>query len=190
MLIEKLLELAILEDIGDGDHSSLSCIPNTAQGEVRLMVKQTGIIAGIEIAQKVYSKIDSSITFQPFINDGERVQQGTIAFSAKGKVHSLLQAERIVLNIMQRMSGIATQTRQYVDILKGTKAKVLDTRKTTPGMRVLDKMAVRIGGGENHRMGLYDMIMLKDNHVDFAGGITQAIEMAQTYLKRIGKTLP
>lgn len=190
MLIEKLLELAILEDIGDGDHSSLSCIPNTAQGEVRLMVKQTGIIAGIEIAQKVYSKIDSSITFQPFINDGERVQQGTIAFSAKGKVHSLLQAERIVLNIMQRMSGIATQTRQYVDILKGTKAKVLDTRKTTPSMRVLDKMAVRIGGGENHRMGLYDMIMLKDNHVDFAGGITQAIEMAQTYLKRIGKTLP
>ena len=190
MLIEKLLELAILEDIGDGDHSSLSCIPNTAQGEVRLMVKQTGIIAGIEIAQKVYSKIDSSITFQPLINDGERVQQGTIAFSAKGKVHSLLQAERIVLNIMQRMSGIATQTRQYVDILKGTKAKVLDTRKTTPGMRVLDKMAVRIGGGENHRMGLYDMIMLKDNHVDFAGGITQAIEMAQTYLKRIGKTLP
>ncbi len=190
MLIEKLLELAILEDIGDGDHSSLSCIPNTAQGEVRLMVKQSGIIAGIEIAQKVYSKIDSSITFQPFINDGERVQQGTIAFSAKGKVHSLLQAERIVLNIMQRMSGIATQTRQYVDILKGTKAKVLDTRKTTPGMRVLDKMAVRIGGGENHRMGLYDMIMLKDNHVDFAGGITQAIEMAQTYLKRIGKTLP
>ncbi len=190
MLIDKLLELAILEDIGDGDHSSLSCIPNTAQGEVRLMVKQSGIIAGIEIAQIVYSKIDSSITFQPLINDGARVQHGTIAFSAKGKVHSLLQAERIVLNIMQRMSGIATQTRQYVDILKGTKAKVLDTRKTTPGMRVLDKMAVRIGGGENHRMGLYDMIMLKDNHVDFAGGITQAIEMAQTYLKRIGKTLP
>jgi len=190
MLIDKLLELAILEDIGDGDHSSLSCIPNTTQGEVRLMVKQAGIIAGIEIAQRVYAKIDSSITFQQLINDGARVQHGTIAFSAKGSVHSLLQAERIVLNIMQRMSGIATQTRQYVDLLQGTKAKVLDTRKTTPGMRVLDKMAVRIGGGENHRMGLYDMIMLKDNHVDFAGGIAQAIEMAQSYLKRIGKILP
>jgi len=154
------------------------------------MVKQAGIIAGIEIAQRVYAKIDSSITFQQLINDGARVQHGTIAFSAKGSVHSLLQAERIVLNIMQRMSGIATQTRQYVDLLQGTKAKVLDTRKTTPGMRVLDKMAVRIGGGQNHRMGLYDMIMLKDNHVDFAGGIAQAIEMAQSYLKRIGKILP
>ncbi len=189
MLLEKLLEIAILEDIGDGDHSSLSCIPNTAQGEVKLMVKQQGIIAGVEIAEKVYAKIDANIQFKRFIVDGKKVSFGDIVFSAKGKVHSLLQAERIVLNIMQRMSGIATQTRQYVDLIKGTKAKVLDTRKTTPGMRILDKMAVKIGGGENHRMGLYDMIMLKDNHVDFAGGITQAIDKANSYLKYTGKKL-
>lgn len=189
MLIEKLLEIAILEDIGDGDHSSLSCIPNTAQGEVQLMVKQQGIIAGIEIAEKVYTKIDANIQFNRLIADGTEVNFGDIAFSAKGKVHSLLQAERIVLNIMQRMSGIATQTSQYVDLVKGTKTKILDTRKTTPGMRILDKLAVKIGGGENHRMGLYDMIMLKDNHVDFAGGITQAIDKANSYLKRTGKQL-
>jgi nicotinate-nucleotide pyrophosphorylase (carboxylating) len=189
MLLEKLLEIAILEDIGDGDHSSLSCIPNTAQGEVKLMVKQQGIIAGVEIAEKVYAKIDANIQFKRFIVDGKKVNFGDIVFSAKGKVHSLLQAERIVLNIMQRMSGIATQTRQYVDLIEGTKAKVLDTRKTTPGMRILDKMAVKIGGGENHRMGLYDMIMLKDNHVDFAGGVTQAIDKANSYLKYTGKKL-
>ncbi|MDD2277764.1 MAG: carboxylating nicotinate-nucleotide diphosphorylase [Bacteroidales bacterium] len=189
MLLEKLLEIAILEDIGDGDHSSLSCIPNTAQGEVKLMVKQQGIIAGVEIAEKVYAKIDANIQFKRLIADGKEVNFGDIVFSAKGKVHSLLQAERIVLNIMQRMSGIATQTRQYVDLIEGTKAKVLDTRKTTPGMRILDKMAVKIGGGENHRMGLYDMIMLKDNHVDFAGGITQAIDKANSYLKHTGKKL-
>ncbi len=189
MLIEKLLEIAILEDIGDGDHSSLSCIPDTAQGEVQLMVKQQGVIAGIEIAEKVYTKFDANIHFNRFIADGAEVNFGDIAFSAKGKVHSLLQGERIVLNIMQRMSGIATQTSQYVDLIKGTKAKILDTRKTTPGMRILDKMAVKIGGGENHRMGLYDMIMLKDNHVDFAGGIAQAIDKANGYLKRTGKQL-
>ncbi|MDD2196532.1 MAG: carboxylating nicotinate-nucleotide diphosphorylase [Bacteroidales bacterium] len=189
MLIEKLLETAILEDIGDGDHSSLSCIPKTAQGEVQLMVKQQGIIAGIEIAEKVYTKIDPNIQFNPFIVDGTEVNFGDIAFSAKGKVHSLLQAERIVLNIMQRMSGISTQTREYVDSIKGTNAKILDTRKTTPGMRILDKLAVKIGGGENHRMGLYDMIMLKDNHVDFAGGIAQAINKANSYLERTGKKL-
>ncbi len=189
MLIEKLLETAILEDIGDGDHSSISCIPKTAQGEVQLMVKQQGIIAGIEIAEKVYTKIDPNIQFNPFIVDGTEVNFGDIAFSAKGKVHSLLQAERIVLNIMQRMSGISTQTREYVDSIKGTNAKILDTRKTTPGMRILDKLAVKIGGGENHRMGLYDMIMLKDNHVDFAGGIAQAINKANSYLERTGKKL-
>lgn len=189
MLIEKLLELAILEDIGDGDHSSLSCIPHAAQGTVQLMVKQEGIIAGIDIAKRVYAKIDPTVHFESFILDGTKVTFGDIAFTARGKVHSLLQAERIVLNIMQRMSGVATQTHQYVELIKGTKAKILDTRKTTPGMRALDKMAVKIGGGENHRMGLYDMIMLKDNHVDFAGGIEQAINQAHEYLRQTGRKL-
>lgn len=189
MLIDKLLDLAILEDIGDGDHSSLSCIPHTAQGAVQLMVKQEGVLAGIEIAQRVYEKIDPTLQFEEHLPDGTKVAYGDIAFTVRGKVHSLLQAERIVLNLMQRMSGVATQTHRYVEEIKGTHAKILDTRKTTPGMRMLDKMAVKIGGGENHRMGLHDMIMLKDNHVDFAGGIEQAITQANDYLKQTGRKL-
>ncbi len=187
--IEHLIDIAIAEDIGDGDHSSLSCIPTNAHGQVMLMIKQAGVLAGMEIAKLVYKKIDGLVEFISLLPDGTEVRFGDIAFTAKGKVHSLLQAERIVLNIIQRMSGIATQTRDYVKRIEGTKAKVLDTRKTTPGMRMLDKMAVRIGGGHNHRMGLYDMIMLKDNHIDFAGGIAQAIEKANDYLQKTGKTL-
>lgn len=188
-LEDKLIDLAIAEDIGDGDHSSLSCIPNDAVGEVQLMLKDSGVLAGVEVAQKVYQRIDSQINFTPFLTDGASVKFGDIGFSAKGRVHSLLQAERIVLNIMQRMSGIASQTNVYVKRIEGTSAKVLDTRKTTPGMRVFDKLAVRIGGGHNHRMGLYDMIMLKDNHVDFAGGVRQAIEKANSYLKSTGRNI-
>jgi nicotinate-nucleotide pyrophosphorylase (carboxylating) len=188
-LVDQLIQLAIAEDIGDGDHSSLSCIPPTAQGEVVLMVKQTGVLAGVDIAQKVYRAIDSNIEFTPLLTDGSNVVFGDKAFRAKGKVHGLLQAERVVLNIMQRMSGIATQTNEYVKRIEGTKAKVLDTRKTNPGMRLLDKMAVRIGGGHNHRIGLFDMIMLKDNHIDFAGGIEQAIEKASAYIALSGKKL-
>lgn len=188
-LEDKLIDIAIAEDIGDGDHSSLSCIPASAQGEVKLMMKDSGIIAGINIARKIYNRIDPNVVFTPYLSDGTPVKQGDMGFSANGKVHSLLQAERIVLNVMQRMSGIATQTNTYVKRIEGTKAKVLDTRKTTPGMRVFDKLAVRIGGGHNHRMGLYDMIMLKDNHVDFAGGIKLAIEKANSYLKSTGKNI-
>jgi nicotinate-nucleotide pyrophosphorylase (carboxylating) len=182
-LIDRLIELAIAEDIGDGDHSSLSCIPSEATGKVQLKVKQQGIIAGVDIAKRIYSKIDSSIKFELLIKDGTFVNSGDIVFTASGRDHTLLQSERIVLNVMQRMSGIATQTNRYVKMVEGTKAKILDTRKTTPGMRVFDKLAVRIGGGENHRMGLFDMIMLKDNHIDFAGGIENAIQKANEYLK-------
>jgi nicotinate-nucleotide pyrophosphorylase (carboxylating) len=188
-LIDRLIDLAITEDIGDGDHSSLSCIPKSANGEVTLMIKQSGIVAGVEIAEMVFHRIDPNIKFSPILKDGARVNYGDIVFNAQGKVHSLLQAERIVLNIMQRMSGIATQTAEYVEKIKGTEAKILDTRKTTPGMRILDKLAVRIGGGYNHRMGLHDMIMLKDNHIDFAGGIVKAIENANQYLKDTGRNL-
>lgn len=188
-LIDRLIDLAISEDIGDGDHSSLSCIPADATGEVRLMVKQQGIIAGVEMAKRIFSRIDRSIVFEPLIKDGTSVNLGDYVFTANGKTHSLLQSERIVLNVMQRMSGIATQTNRYVKMIEGTKAKILDTRKTTPGMRVFDKLAVRIGGGENHRMGLFDMIMLKDNHIDFAGGIENAIRKANAYLINTGRTL-
>ena len=187
--IDSLINLAIAEDIGDGDHSSLSCIPADAVGTVQLKIKQQGVLAGIQIARQVYQRIDPEVNFESHMDDGVLVNVGDIPFTATGRVHSLLQAERIVLNIMQRMSGIATQTREYVDRIKGTNAKVLDTRKTTPGMRILDKLAVRIGGGFNHRMGLFDMIMLKDNHIDFAGGIVQAIGMANDYLKKTGKAL-
>lgn len=188
-LIYKLIDIAIAEDIGDGDHSSLSCIPNTAMGKVQLMAKDVGVLAGVDIAKQIYHRIDSEIQFTPFLSDGSVVGIGDIGFSAAGKVHSLLQAERIVLNVMQRMSGIATQTNIYVKQIEGTKAKILDTRKTTPGMRVFDKLAVKIGGGENHRMGLFDMIMLKDNHVDFAGGIEQAIRKANAYVDKLGKKI-
>lgn len=189
LLTNKLIDLAISEDIGDGDHSSLSCIPSDSIGEVKLMLKEEGVIAGMDIAKMVYHRIDAQIIFNPFLQDGTSVKFGDIAFSAKGRIHSLLQAERIVLNIMQRMSGIATQTSIYVKRIEGTGAKILDTRKTTPGMRELDKLAVRVGGGYNHRMGLYDMIMLKDNHIDFAGGIEQAILKANHYLETNGKSI-
>lgn len=188
-LIDRLIDIAIAEDIGDGDHSSLSCIPVEATGKVQLMVKQQGIIAGVDIAQQIYERIDSSIKFEKLIADGRAVKYGDLVFFASGRSHALLQSERIVLNVMQRMSGIATQTNRYVKLIEGTKAKVLDTRKTTPGMRVFDKLAVKIGGGENHRMGLYDMIMLKDNHVDFAGGIEEAIRKANDYLAKTGRNL-
>jgi len=181
-LLDIFIENAIKEDIGDGDHSSLSCIPETAKGKAQLLIKQDGILAGIEIAKKVFNKIDSTLSFEQFLFDGSEIHQGDRAFIVEGKIHSILQAERLVLNIMQRMSGIATTTKIYVDKLSGTHAKVLDTRKTTPGMRYLEKQAVKIGGGENHRMGLYDMIMLKDNHIDFAGGIESAILKANEYI--------
>ena len=188
-LIEELIDLAIKEDIGDGDHSSQSCIPETAQGKVQLLVKEEGIIAGIEIAEKVFKKIDPDVKMDIFIKDGTRVKPGDVAFTVEGKVWTLLKTERLVLNIMQRMSGIATRTDEYVKHLEGLHTKVLDTRKTTPGMRVLEKMAVKTGGGENHRMGLYDMVMLKDNHIDFAGGIEKAVTAVKKYLKEKGKDL-
>ncbi|MGD9977103.1 MAG: carboxylating nicotinate-nucleotide diphosphorylase [Bacteroidales bacterium] len=188
-LINSLIDLAIAEDFGDGDHSSLSCIPVQATGAVQLKMKQSGVLAGVSVARQVYFKIDPTVKFEPYRTDGLELNVNEVVFLAGGKVHSLLRAERIVLNIMQRMSGIATQTRAYVTQCEGTKAKVLDTRKTTPGMRVFDKMAVKIGGGYNHRMGLFDMIMLKDNHIDFAGGVENAISLANSYLKATGKNL-
>jgi len=188
-LIEELIDLSIKEDIGDGDHSSQSCIPEKAQGKVHLLVKEPGIIAGIEVAEKVFKKIDPEVKIEIFIKDGTRVKPGDIAFTVEGKVWTLLKTERLVLNIMQRMSGIATRTNEYVQRLDGLHTKVLDTRKTTPGMRVLEKMAVKIGGGENHRMGLFDMVMLKDNHIDFAGGIEKAVTAVKEYLKAKGKDL-
>ena len=187
--VDALIELAIREDIGDGDHSSLSCIPADARGRMKLLVKQDGIIAGVEIAERILRRLDPDVKFEKLIDDGTPVKVGDIVFYVEGRVISLLQAERILLNVMQRMSGVATQTAVYVKALEGTKTKVLDTRKTTPGMRVLDKMAVKFGGGENHRMGLFDMIILKDNHIDFAGGITKALDKTREYLKAKGKDL-
>lgn len=188
-ILTRLIDLSIAEDIGDGDHSTLSCIPEDAVGKMQLLVKESGIIAGVEVAELVFKRIDPFVKFEAKIKDGDQVSPGDVAFYVQGKVHTLLKSERLVLNIMQRMSGIATQTKAYAQKLEGLKTKVLDTRKTSPGMRVLEKEAVRIGGGSNHRMGLYDMIMLKDNHVDFAGGIAQAIESAKAYLKAEGKDL-
>ena len=188
--VDELIELAIKEDIGDGDHTSLCCIPATEQGRMRLLCKQEGVIAGIEIAQIVLERLDPTMQFEQLLHDGDHVKPGDVAFYVSGGLRSLLQAERILLNIMQRMSGVATQTAFYVKHLEGLHTKVLDTRKTTPGMRVLDKMAVKIGGGENHRMGLFDMILLKDNHIDFAGGIRQAVEGAKKYLQEKGKNIP
>lgn len=187
--LDALIKIAIAEDIGDGDHSSLSCIPSTAKGKAQLLIKQKGILAGMEIAKKVFNEIDSSLSFEQFLFNGNEITPGDRAFIVEGKIQSILQAERLVLNIMQRMSGIATTTKMYADKLAGTKAKILDTRKTTPGMRYLEKLAVKIGGGENHRMGLYDMIMLKDNHIDFAGGIVAAITKANQYLENSNKDL-
>ncbi len=188
--VDELISLAIKEDIGDGDHTSLCCIPTEEQGRMRLLCKQEGVIAGIEIAEIVLNRLDPEMKFEQILQDGARVKVGDVAFYVSGRLRSLLQAERILLNIMQRMSGVATQTAVYVARLEGLHTKVLDTRKTTPGMRVLDKIAVKIGGGENHRIGLFDMILLKDNHIDFAGGIENAVTGAKEYLKRVGKQLP
>lgn len=181
-LIDELLDLAFAEDIGDGDHTTLCCIPEDEMGKSHLLVKEEGILAGVEIALKVFKKFDPELKVEVFINDGAHVKPGDIAFVVEGRVRSLLQTERLMLNIMQRMSGIATTTAKYMAELKGLKTKVLDTRKTTPGMRMLEKEAVRIGGGMNHRIGLFDMILLKDNHVDFAGGLKNAITKAQQYI--------
>lgn len=188
--VEELIDLAIREDIGDGDHTSLATIPPGECGKMKLLVKQEGIIAGIEVACMVLRRLDPQVTFDQRIADGTHVIAGDVAFYAEGRVLSLLQAERILLNIMQRMSGVATQTAEYVKALEGTGCRVLDTRKTTPGMRVLDKIAVKLGGGENHRMGLFDMILLKDNHIDFAGGIANALFATRRYLQATGKRLP
>lgn len=188
--VDALVELCIKEDIGDGDHTSLCCIPADEQGRMRLLCKQEGIIAGIEIAQLVLARLDPEMKFEQVLQDGVRVKPGEVAFYVSGRLRSLLQAERILLNIMQRMSGVATQTAVYVKLLEGLDTRVLDTRKTTPGMRVLDKMAVKIGGGDNHRMGLFDMILLKDNHIDFAGGVRKAVLGAKEYLKAKGKNIP
>ncbi len=181
-MLEKNIKDWFLEDIGDGDHSTLSCIPENAVGKSHLIVKDTGVIAGIEVARKVFEYFDNTLKMTQFIDDGKEVKPRDIVFEVEGKIRSLLQTERLMLNIMQRMSGIATRTREYVKLLEGTGARVLDTRKTTPGLRSLEKEAVLIGGGCNHRFGLYDMIMLKDNHIDFAGGIPQAIERANAYI--------
>lgn len=182
-LEDKLIDLAFAEDIGDGDHTTLCCIPEDAMGKSHLLIKEDGILAGVEVAKKVFDRFDNTMKVEVLIGDGAEVKKGDIAMVVTGKVRSLLQTERLMLNIMQRMSGIATMTHKYVEKLKGTKTHVLDTRKTTPGMRMLEKQAVKIGGGMNHRIGLFDMILLKDNHVDFAGGITNAIDRCHAYLK-------
>lgn len=182
-LEDKLIDLAFAEDIGDGDHTTLCCIPEDAMGKSHLLIKEDGILAGVEVAKKVFDRFDNTMKVEVLIGDGAEVKKGDIAMVVTGKVRSLLQTERLMLNIMQRMSGIATMTHKYVEKLKGTKTHVLDTRKTTPGMRMLEKQAVKIGGGKNHRIGLFDMILLKDNHVDFAGGITNAIDRCHAYLK-------
>ena len=188
-LIDELLDLAFAEDIGDGDHTTLCCIPADEMGKSHLLVKEEGILAGEEITRMEIESFDKDLKMTVFINDGAHVKPGDIAFEVEGRVRSLLQTERLMLNIMQRMSGIATVTHKYMEELKGLKTKVLDTRKTTPGMRMLEKEAVKIGGGTNHRIGLFDMILLKDNHVDFAGGIANAINNAHEYLKRNNKDL-
>ncbi len=188
-LIDDLLDLAFAEDVGDGDHTTLSTIPADAMGKSRLIIKEDGVLSGVEIARKVLEKVDPSIKMEVFIGDGADVRKGDIAFTAEGPVRSLLVAERTMLNIMQRMSGVATMTRRYQDELKGLHTRVLDTRKTTPGMRMLEKEAVKTGGGTNHRIGLFDMILIKDNHIDFAGGIEKAIDRAREYCRANGKDL-
>lgn len=180
--LDIIIKNAIREDIGDGDHTSLSCIPKNAVGKAKLLVKDDGVIAGVEFAKQVFRYVDKDLKIETFINDGEKVKYGDVVFHVSGKSQSILMAERLVLNAMQRMSAIATKTKFFADLLEGTKTKVLDTRKTTPGIRALEKWAVKIGGGENHRFALYDMVMIKDNHIDFAGGITAAITKTQKYL--------
>lgn len=187
--LDQFIENAIKEDVGDGDHTSLSCIPASEIGRMHLIIKQNGVLAGVEVALKIFRKIDQDIKVRLFLPDGSEVKKGDIVLEVEGKVQSLLLAERLVLNVMQRMSGIATKTSRYVSKLNGLKTKVLDTRKTTPGMRLLEKAAVKIGGAQNHRIGLYDMILIKDNHIDFAGGIEQAINKTNEYLKAKNKNL-
>lgn len=177
-----IISNAIREDVGDGDHSSLACIPKTAKGKAKLLVKDEGIIAGVEMAKKIFSYVDENLQVETFINDGSPVKYGDVVFNVEGSSQSILKSERLVLNIMQRMSAIATKTNEFAKLLAGTKTKVLDTRKTTPGIRAIEKWAVVIGGGENHRFALYDMIMLKDNHIDFCGGVTKAITQTKQYL--------
>lgn len=187
--IDLIIANAIREDVGDGDHSSLACIPENARGKAKLLVKDKGVIAGVAFAKKVFAYVDKSLRVEILIEDGTLVSYGDVVLTVEGSSQSILKCERTVLNAMQRMSAVATKTKMFVDLLKGTKTTVLDTRKTTPGIRALEKWAVRIGGGENHRFALYDMIMLKDNHIDFAGGITKAIEMTKQYLHETGKNL-
>ncbi|WP_437395109.1 carboxylating nicotinate-nucleotide diphosphorylase [Flagellimonas lutimaris] len=187
--LDLIIANAVREDVGDGDHSSLACIPSSAQGKAKLLVKDEGALAGVDFAKKVFNYVDPKLEMEILIEDGEQVKYGDIAFYVEGSSQSILKAERLVLNAMQRMSAIATKTKSFVSILDGTNTKILDTRKTTPGIRALEKWAVKIGGGENHRFALYDMIMLKDNHIDFAGGITKAIQKTQDYLKEKGKNL-
>lgn len=183
-LEDKLIDLAFSEDIGDGDHTTLCCIPEVAMGKSHLLIKENGVLAGVEVAKRVFNRFDPTMQVEVLMQDGTEVRVGDIAMIVTGKVRSLLQTERLMLNIMQRMSGIATQTRKYVKLLEGTNTRVLDTRKTTPGLRMLEKQAVKIGGGTNHRIGLFDMILLKDNHVDFAGGIANAINRCHDYLEK------
>ena len=187
--LDELIKLWFAEDIGDGDHTTLSSIPADAMGKQQLIIKEEGIVAGIEVAKRVFAAFDPELKMTQYLKDGDRVKPGDIAFVVEGRTQSLLQTERLMLNIMQRMSGVATRTAEYVKLVEGTKCRVLDTRKTTPGLRMLEKEAVRIGGGCTHRIGLFDMILLKDNHVDFAGGIANAIRRAQEYLKEKGKNL-
>ncbi|MEC4003814.1 carboxylating nicotinate-nucleotide diphosphorylase [Flavobacterium sp. SUN052] len=187
--LQLIIQNAIREDVGDGDHSSLACIPASAKGKAKLLVKDNGFIAGVEFAKMVFNYVDPKMVVETFIQDGSEVKYGDVVFHVSGSSQSILKAERLVLNSMQRMSAIATKTKKYVDLLKGTNTKILDTRKTTPGFRACEKWAVKIGGGENHRFALYDMIMLKDNHNDFAGGITNAINKTKEYLKANNKDL-
>ncbi|MGM9814618.1 MAG: carboxylating nicotinate-nucleotide diphosphorylase [Candidatus Aphodosoma sp.] len=187
--LDEMIKLWFAEDIGDGDHTTLSSIPADAMGKQQLIIKEDGILAGVEVAKRIFNIFDPNLKMTQFLKDGDAVKKGDIAFVVEGSVRSLLQTERLMLNIMQRMSGIATRTAGYVELLKGTNTRVLDTRKTTPGLRMLEKEAVKIGGGCNHRFGLFDMILLKDNHVDFAGGIKNAINRTHDYLNSIGKKL-
>jgi nicotinate-nucleotide pyrophosphorylase (carboxylating) len=188
-MLDQIIRNALAEDIGEGDHSTLACVPEKATGAARLLVKEDGIIAGIEVAKRIYELVDPSLELVVYKNDGDQVKIGDIAFVVTGSSRSILTSERLVLNFMQRMSGIATQTNQILGVIKGCKTKLLDTRKTTPGIRYLEKWAVKIGGGENHRFGLYDLIMLKDNHVDYAGGVTKAIQKTKEYLIKTKKSL-
>jgi len=182
--LELIIKNGIREDIGEGDHSSLACIPADAKGQAKLLVKEDGIIAGVEFAKMIFKEVDPELQMEAFLTDGDQVRVGDIVFFITGSSRSILKAERLVLNTMQRMSAIATKTRKFVDILKGTHTRILDTRKTTPGIRAIEKWAVKIGGGVNHRFGLFDMIMLKDNHIDFAGGVDNAIEKTKAYLRK------